>query len=268
MDDQAPILYEEDYSTWRIEMRLYLKTMGETIWKENFGGSVPLKNKSNFVAQREGNKNDTLDLKTILSGLSSPVKESMGQCTSSKDLWIKLEETYQSKKEKEEIEYHSIKIIKGKESSKTLECIVFKCDFEKISSEYKESSNDSTKEDLEDISNEVKKSCDCVGKKEDIERKEYPKTLDCNDSKCDDVEFFSSEEDDLETVCVNFDDSYPMERIEENLLEIQKKIEEGLYMYRSDHFYTHYNYLSDNTKKFLRRSQRYILKLKGIGADP
>jgi hypothetical protein len=53
-----------------------------------------------------------------------------------------------------------------------------------------------------------------------------------------------------------------MERIEENLLELQKEIEEGLYRYRSDHFYTHYNYLSDNTKKFLRRSQRYILMLK------
>jgi hypothetical protein len=55
-----------------------------------------------------------------------------------------------------------------------------------------------------------------------------------------------------------------MERIEENLLELQKEIEEGLYMYRSDHCYTHYNYLSDNTKKFLRRSQRNILKLKGM----
>jgi hypothetical protein len=61
---------------------------------------------------------------------------------------------------------------------------------------------------------------------------------------------------------MNFDDSYRMERIEENLLELQKEIEEGLYRYRSDHFYTHYNYLSDNTKKFLRRSQRYILMLK------
>jgi hypothetical protein len=55
-----------------------------------------------------------------------------------------------------------------------------------------------------------------------------------------------------------------MERIEENLLELQKEIEEGLYMYRRDHFYTQYNYLSDNTKKFLRRIQRYILKLKGM----
>jgi hypothetical protein len=43
----------------------------------------------------------------------------------------------------------------------------------------------------------AKKSCDGVGKKEDIEGKESPKTLDCNDSKCDDIEFFSSEEYDL-----------------------------------------------------------------------
>jgi hypothetical protein len=55
-----------------------------------------------------------------------------------------------------------------------------------------------------------------------------------------------------------------MERIEENLLELQKEVEEGLYRYSSDHYYTHYNYLSDNTKKFLRRNQRHILKLKGM----
>jgi hypothetical protein len=53
-----------------------------------------------------------------------------------------------------------------------------------------------------------------------------------------------------------------MERIEENLLELRNEIEEGLYRYRSDHFYTPYNYLLDNTKMCLRRSQRYILMLK------
>ncbi len=97
-------------------MRVYLKTMGEAIWKETIDGYVPLKNKSKLAAQREGKKNDPLAVKTILSGLSSPIKESMGQCTSAKDLWLKLEETYQRKKEKKEIEDHSIKIIKGKES--------------------------------------------------------------------------------------------------------------------------------------------------------
>jgi hypothetical protein len=132
VDDEVPILDEKNYSTWRIEMRVYLKTMGEAIWKATIGGYVPLKNKSKFAAQREGKKNDALALKTILSGVSIPIKERMGQYTSSKDLWLKLEETYQSKEEKEEIEDHSIKIIKGKESSKTFECIISKCDFEKF----------------------------------------------------------------------------------------------------------------------------------------
>jgi hypothetical protein len=80
-----------------IEMRVYLKTMGVAIWKAAIGGSVLLKNKSKFVAQREGKKNDALALKTILSGLSSPIKKSMEQCISAKDLWLKLEETYQKK---------------------------------------------------------------------------------------------------------------------------------------------------------------------------
>ena len=53
-----------------------------------------------------------------------------------------------------------------------------------------------------------------------------------------------------------------MERIEEELLELQKKFEEGLYEYRNDHYYIDYNYISDNTKKFLKKRQKYILKLK------
>jgi hypothetical protein len=91
MDDEISILDEENYSIWRIEMRVYLKTMGATIWKAAVGGSVPLKKKSNFAAQREGKKNDALALKTILSGLSTPIKESMEQCTSAKDLWLNIE---------------------------------------------------------------------------------------------------------------------------------------------------------------------------------
>ena len=79
MDDEVPILDEENYSTWRVEKRLHLKTMGATIWKAAIGGSVPMKNNTNFASQREEKKNDALALKTILSGLSSSIKESMGQ---------------------------------------------------------------------------------------------------------------------------------------------------------------------------------------------
>jgi hypothetical protein len=79
MDDEVPILDEENYSTWRIEMKVHLKEIRVGIWKETIGGSVPLKNKSKFVAQMKENKNYELALKTILSGLSSSIKEIMGK---------------------------------------------------------------------------------------------------------------------------------------------------------------------------------------------
>jgi hypothetical protein len=53
MDDEVPILDEENYSTWRIEMKVHLKEIGAGVWKAAIGGSVPLNNKSKFVAQRE-----------------------------------------------------------------------------------------------------------------------------------------------------------------------------------------------------------------------
>ena len=93
-------------------MKVHLKEIGAGVWKAAIGGLVPLKNKSKFAAQREENKNDAFSLKTILSGLSSYIKESMGQCTFTKDLWIKLDETYQSKKE--ETKDNSIKNNEGK----------------------------------------------------------------------------------------------------------------------------------------------------------
>jgi hypothetical protein len=76
--------------------------------------------------------------------------------------------------------------LKVKNLQKTLECIIYKSD------------DVGKKEDLEDISNEDKESCDDVDKREYLEHisnegKESTQTLDCNNSKCDDVEFFSSE---------------------------------------------------------------------------
>jgi hypothetical protein len=76
-----------------------LKEKGGGVWKETFGGLVPLKNKSIFSSQKEEKKIDALDLKTIFNGLSSSIKESMVQYTFAKDLWLKIEKTYQGKKE-------------------------------------------------------------------------------------------------------------------------------------------------------------------------
>jgi hypothetical protein len=53
-----------------------------------------------------------------------------------------------------------------------------------------------------------------------------------------------------------------MEEVEEELSEIKRKVEWGLFEYNYEHCYIQYNYVSDNNKKFLKKNQRHILKLK------
>ena len=64
----------------------------------------------------------------------------MEQSTSAKDIWINLEETYQSKEETRKIlKTTPSRLAKVKNHPKTLDFIISKCDLEKISSEDKES---------------------------------------------------------------------------------------------------------------------------------
>jgi hypothetical protein len=53
-----------------------------------------------------------------------------------------------------------------------------------------------------------------------------------------------------------------MEEVEEELSELKKKVEWDLFEYNYDHCYIEYSYLSENTKKFLKKNQRRILELK------
>ena len=53
-----------------------------------------------------------------------------------------------------------------------------------------------------------------------------------------------------------------MVKVEEELSYFKRKVEWGLYEYNYDHFYIEYSYISNNTKKFLWKNQRHILKLK------
>jgi hypothetical protein len=96
--DEVPLFDETDYSAWRIKMKGYLKEKGAGVWNTVVGGSVPSKNQSKFAAQKEEKKNNAVAFKTIFNGLSGSVKESIGQCTSTKDLWLKLEKVYQDKR--------------------------------------------------------------------------------------------------------------------------------------------------------------------------
>jgi hypothetical protein len=125
MDEHAgevPLFDETDYSTWRIEMKGYLKEKGAGVWNTVVGGSVPSKNQTKGATQKEAKKNNAVAFKTILNGLSGSVKESIGKCTSTKDLWLKLEKVYQDKED------NSIKDNEGKDSTKSSVCNNSKCD--------------------------------------------------------------------------------------------------------------------------------------------
>jgi hypothetical protein len=65
------------YSTWIINMKVYLKSKGAGVWDTIVVGPAPSKNQSKFAAK----KNNTVAFKTILNGLSGFVKESIRKCT-------------------------------------------------------------------------------------------------------------------------------------------------------------------------------------------
>jgi hypothetical protein len=79
-----------------------LKSKGSKVWNSVVSKPWDLttsKNLSNIIVQIRARKNNEVALKILLNGLSDTVKESIGLCTSSKDLWLKLENMYQIKSE-------------------------------------------------------------------------------------------------------------------------------------------------------------------------
>ena len=81
-----------DYLSWRSKMKAYLKKFG--IWEIVINPTTPSNKKGKSVAQKEAKKDNTIALKFVLDGLPSLVKESVGENTSAKDLWFKLESDY------------------------------------------------------------------------------------------------------------------------------------------------------------------------------
>jgi len=55
-----------------------------------------------------------------------------------------------------------------------------------------------------------------------------------------------------------------MEEVEEELSKLKKKFDWGLYEHNYDHSYIDYSYVLENTKRFLEKNQKYILKLKKV----
>ena len=74
-------------------MKEYLKKFG--VWQIMFNPSAPSNKKGKSITQKEAKKDNTIALKFHMDGLPSSVKESVGDYTSAKYLWFKLESEYQ-----------------------------------------------------------------------------------------------------------------------------------------------------------------------------
>ena len=93
--NEVPLFDETDYFAWRAKMKEFLKRFG--VWEIVINAHVPSKNQSKVAAKREVKKNDSTTLKFILDGLPSSIKKKVEECTSTRDLWLKLEKEYQIK---------------------------------------------------------------------------------------------------------------------------------------------------------------------------
>jgi hypothetical protein len=144
---------------------------------------------------------------TIFNGLSSYFKESIGQCTSTKDLWMKLEKAYQDKIQ--DIEKNPIK-------------------------------------DMKQIN----------------EGKDPPKYSNFNDSKCNDVECYPPNK---EEVCVESANNYLIDE-EEDLLKPKDKVIDDLKEVSMETKYDSYDFedIERSTKESLEKYQRYTMALRQI----
>jgi hypothetical protein len=99
---EAPLFDGTDYSSWRENMKQYMKSKGSEVWNSVVRKPWDLttsKNLSKIIVQIRERKNNEVALKILLNGLSDTIKTSIGLCTSAKDLWLKLENMYQIKNE-------------------------------------------------------------------------------------------------------------------------------------------------------------------------
>ena len=87
-------------------MKAYLKKFG--VWEIVINLPIPSKKKTKSASQKEAKKDNTTALKFFMDGLPILVKESVGEYTSAKDLWFKLESEYQkARPELEKIDQES-----------------------------------------------------------------------------------------------------------------------------------------------------------------
>ena len=91
--DVVPVFDKHDYFGWRPKMKAFLKKYG--VWEIVINVAAPSNKKSKVANHKEAKKNNSTSLKFVLDGLPSSIRESLGEFTSARELWLKLEANYQ-----------------------------------------------------------------------------------------------------------------------------------------------------------------------------
>ena len=101
-NDEVLVLDVTDYFGWRSNMKYYLKKF--SVWEIVVNPPAQSNKKTKSSSQKDARKDDTIDLKFIMDGISSSVRESVGEHTLAKELWLKLESEYQERNQDTNIE--------------------------------------------------------------------------------------------------------------------------------------------------------------------
>ncbi len=116
-DVNIPLFCGDDYAKWRKAMKAYMRSMGSKVWS-----SVARKKTTNLT--KEDYKNNSKSMKAIMRGLTNEVKMKLGNHTSVRDLWTKLEETYKEKSHSTKEDTIEKEGISADKSMKQLVCVL------------------------------------------------------------------------------------------------------------------------------------------------
>jgi hypothetical protein len=83
------------YEMWSIRTKVFLQAQGHYIWLSVVTGYDSSK-REKTVAKKELRKNKKIEMDFIWEGLPNPVREKVGKCSSTKEIWDKLHEIYSS----------------------------------------------------------------------------------------------------------------------------------------------------------------------------
>ena len=100
IDVQVPLFDGASYVDWIEAVKKQLKSRGAHVWDAVASKKWDLKNKTRM--SKDDQRFKSIALQTIKKALSNDVKIKIGFCIVARNLWLKLEETYQAKDQRPE----------------------------------------------------------------------------------------------------------------------------------------------------------------------